>query len=135
MPNLVFSSNKPISEPQKATIASRLMQYTAEFLKKDPQVTNVIMSDAPGTWFSAGNNITDTPLITLTIYVTEGTNTAEEKSLWLEHVWGYLQDELQIPDSYPNYIVIQDVAGDSWGYNGETQLQRKLKREENPDGV
>jgi 4-oxalocrotonate tautomerase len=111
------------------------MQYTAEFLKKDPQVTNVIMSDAPGTWFSAGNNITDTPLITLTIYVTEGTNTAEEKSLWLEHVWGYLQDELQIPDSYPNYIVIQDVAGDSWGYNGETQLQRKLKREENPDGV
>ena len=135
MSNLVFSSNKPISEQQKATIATRLMQYTAEFLKKDPKVTNVIMSEAQGTWFSAGQVITDSPLITLTIYVTAGTNTPEEKSLWLEHVWGYLKDELQIPEMNPNYIVIQDVAGDSWGYNGETQLQRKLNREENPDGV
>lgn len=135
MPNLVFSSNKPISEPQKASIATRLMQYTAEFLKKDPQVTNVIMSETQGTWFSAGEVINDSPQITLTIYVTAGTNTPEEKSLWLEHVWGYLKDELQIPETYPNYIVIQDVAGDSWGYNGETQLQRKLNKEENPDGV
>lgn len=135
MPNLVFSSNKPIAEEQKARIASRLMEYTAEYLKKDPKVTNVIISDANSVWFSGGKNITESHLITLTIYITEGTNSAEEKKQWLDHVWLYLQDDLRIPTNYPNYIVIQDVSGDSWGYNGETQLQRKLKREENTHGI
>lgn len=59
------------------------------------------------------------------IKVTKGTNTPEEKEemiaqsiIMLQDIVGTIQEAC--------YVVVDDIPGDSWGYNGKTQAMRAL---------
>ncbi|MGV2481520.1 UNVERIFIED_CONTAM: hypothetical protein IGO34_32495, partial [Salmonella enterica subsp. enterica serovar Weltevreden] len=62
----------------------------------------------------------------LDVRVTAGTNTKREKANYLSAVWQAL-DELIGPLHPASYIVVSDLAADSWGYAGETQEVRHVR--------
>lgn len=59
----------------------------------------------------------------LTAYVTQGTNTAEQKASFQAQAHALLCDELGEP-STPVYIIVQQVPAADWGYGGVTQAAR-----------
>lgn len=124
MPNIILCTNQSLPANQKDKIAGNLLEITAHRLGKKPELTNVKINDQGSDWYSGGNRIDSEPLCHLTIFITQGSNQKQEKEAWLKDVWNLLKQELGLTGSRPNYLVIQDVDGDSWGYNGISQQQR-----------
>ena len=61
------------------------------------------------------------------VKVTEGTNTADEKSCFIAEAMKLLRSVLG-PDLNPiAYIVVHEVPGDAWGWDGLTQAYRAQK--------
>ncbi len=62
----------------------------------------------------------------LEVKVTVGTNTPEEKARFVAEAMALLRSVLG-PDLSPvTYVVIHDVPGEAWGYDGRTQADRAL---------
>lgn len=61
--------------------------------------------------------------------MTEGTNTKDEKALYVSRVFAAMEGILG-PLAPASYIVIHEVRGDSWGFQGQTQLVGWAKRSE-----
>ncbi len=110
-------------------IAAALTDLTVEILKKKRELTAVAIEHVPPSeWFIAGNILTSQPFSTfyLDIKVTEGTNTKDEKALYVSRVFAAM--ESIIGSLAPaSYIVVHDVRGDSWGYQGQTQEYRYVR--------
>ena len=124
---------------------TRLMN---ERLRKRPDLTVVTVETLPPErWFLAGAPIptrghctrTARPLRWLAgasplptgacaamaeIKITQGSNSAEEKAAFLADFHRLLGDCLGPLDT-PAYVVIHDVPGSDWGYDGASQAQRR----------
>ena len=61
------------------------------------------------------------------IKITEGTNTPEEKAKMIFETVRMLQEVVGTVQE-ACYVVIDDIAADSWGYNGRTQAARAAAR-------
>ena len=61
------------------------------------------------------------------IKVTEGTNTPEEKAKMIAETVKLLRDVVGTVQE-ACYVVIDDLAADSWGYDGRTQAARAASR-------
>lgn len=59
----------------------------------------------------------------LVAYITSGTNSEGEKARFLAEAYKLLAQHLSPPSS-PFYIVIQEVSGAAWGYDGRSQADR-----------
>ena len=66
----------------------------------------------------------DALIFDLSIIVTKGTNTGSEKAEWIALAWRIMTDALG-GSEHPNYISVNEIDGDDWGYNGLTQNGRK----------
>ena len=110
-------------------IASALTDLTVEILKKKHALTAVAIEYVPpSAWFIAGNAVASQPFSTfyLDIKVTEGTNTKDEKAIYISRVFAAVESIIgQLAPA--SYVVIQDVRGDSWGYQGQTQEYRYVQ--------
>jgi 4-oxalocrotonate tautomerase len=129
MPLITLRANKILSENERNSLAAGLTDITANFLKKNKQVTVVRFdaADQSGQWYIGGVAKNDAEAIfELSILVTKGTNSDEEKAAWLAAAWtlvtGILGNAV-----HPNYISIQEIDVSSWGYNGLSQEQRKIQ--------
>jgi 4-oxalocrotonate tautomerase len=114
-------------------IAATLTDLTVEILKKKRELTAVVIAVvieyvAPTAWFVAGARVGAQPFSTfhLDIKVTEGTNTKDEKAAYVSRVFTAIENVIG-PVAPASYIVIHDVRGDSWSYQGETQEYRYVR--------
>lgn len=130
MPYLNCKLCVPPSQEVTAKIASVLTDLTAEVLKKKRELTAVAVEYvAPEQWYIGGTSLADQSLRSfyLDIKVTEGTNTKDEKALYVSRVFAAV--EAIVGSVAPaSYIVIHEVRADSWGYQGQTQEFRYVRR-------
>lgn len=114
------------TEESKETIeklVSLLMDTTSNILGKKKKVISIDVTFAsPQHWFVGGSSMKKQDQVTfyLDIKITEGTNTKEEKSRFIQEVFEGV-DRLFGPITPASYIVIDDVRADSWGFQGKTQ--------------
>ncbi len=110
-------------------VAAALTDLTVEILKKKRELTVVAIEYVPASeWFISGNTFASQSLATfsLDIKVTEGTNTKNEKAHYVNRVFAALEEIVgQLAPA--SYIVVHDVRGDSWGYQGQTQEYRYVR--------
>lgn len=109
-----------------AEIAELLTALTAAVLHKKRELTAVSVEYLPPVhWFIGGESLTgqNRPTFYLEVKVTQGSNTGEEKAAYLAQVFAAV--ETLLGALHPtSYIVIHDVCGDAWGYQGKTQAFR-----------
>ena len=132
MPLIKLTITKEISEDEKKDLARLLTEITVEILNKkiNLTVTNIETKSADD-WFIGGKSLpTEHPCIaSLSIKVTQGTNSDEEKYKWIKSAWDILAVKLGNLTE-PSYIVIEELPSTNWGYNGLTQKQRMDKTNE-----
>jgi 4-oxalocrotonate tautomerase len=108
-----------------AAVASALTTITADVLKKKAPLTAVVIDYVPpAQWFVDGVCV-QTASFSVDIKVTEGTNTKDEKALFVAQVFAAMQALLGATAAV-NYVVIHELRADAWGYNGQTQERRYI---------
>lgn len=129
MPYLDVRISAPVSPDVSESIAASLTELTAEILGKKRELTSVAIGYVPsGQWFVGGASMDarQEATVYLEIKVTEGTNTKDEKSRYVEQVFRAFESILgKLTEA--SYIVVQEVAADAWGYGGETQEFRYIR--------
>ncbi len=129
MPYLTVKLSTPGSTELTKKVADILASLTSEFLHKKREFTSIAIEYVEGSrWFVAGAPISPGGMETfnLVIHVTEGTNTKDEKARFVREVFSSMESALG--KLHPaSYVIITDVAADSWGYGGSTQEFRYIK--------
>ena len=97
-----------------AHVLRKRADLTVVSIAVQPDATVAIGGEAiaPGRWSGR-----------LVAYVTQGTNSDEEKARFLREAHELLARHLSEPAS-PFYIVVQEVPAAAWGYDGRTQADR-----------
>jgi 4-oxalocrotonate tautomerase len=116
------------SQDISSKIAATLTDLTVEVLKKKRNLTAVAIEYIPTSeWFVAGASMDGQSSRTfyLDIKVTEGTNTKDEKALYISRAFPAIENIIG-PLVPASYIVVHDIRGDSWGYQGQTQEFRYI---------
>lgn len=129
MPYLSAKISGPQSPEMTNKVATVLADLTVEVLKKKRELTSVAVEFVSASqWFVGGASVATQNVATfyLDIKVTEGTNTKDEKALYVSKV--FLAFETLFGKLHPaSYIVIHEVRGDAWGYQALTQEFRYIK--------
>ena len=111
-------------------IAETLTDLTATILGKKRALTAMTLDVVPpASRTVGGHTLAEQELssFALTIRVTAGTNSPDEKAAYIAAVFARMS-ELLGPLHEASYVTIQDVAADSWGYGGRTQEDRASAR-------
>lgn len=120
--HLTLSHNPGVERMAQA--AQSLTDLTVELLGKRRELTALtIAQQPPGQWFIGGTALAGQSY-ELDIKVTEDTNTADEKARYIAQVHATLEALLG-PMAAASYVVINDVDGHAWGYQGHTQATRR----------
>lgn len=106
----------------------RLHQQTADLmtaaLGKRRELTSVLVEQpAKGGW--AVGDASMPVSAHLEAKVTQGTNTAAEKARFIAEAMSMLKNVLGDGLDDRTYIIIDEIAGDAWGYGGRTQDDRR----------
>ncbi len=123
--NITHSGSK-LSEEQRGKLFKETTRLMNEVMHKKEELTSVRIDNyEAGDWAigSKRMSMSSSSAVYMDIKVTQGTNTAEEKSEMIRQSTLMLK-EIIGPIAEASYVVIHEVAGDSWGYNGLTQLAR-----------
>jgi len=103
-----------------------LIALTASVLHKKRELTAVSVEYLPPAhWFIGGESLVGQhrPTFYLEVKVTQGSNSEDEKAAYLAQVFADV--EMLLGELHPtSYIVIHEVCGDAWGYQGKTQAFR-----------
>ncbi|UGT42632.1 hypothetical protein LTV02_04220 [Nocardia yamanashiensis] len=117
-------ANTEIPTDVRAGLAAGITALLEKDLHKEPEVTVVHVNLVPGdTWFVAAEPEQATGAH-LEVSITAGTNTAAEKAAFIEHAYALLSDRLG-PLPAAAYVALYELDGESYGYNGVTQLARR----------
>ncbi|MGB9094420.1 MAG: tautomerase family protein [Gallionella sp.] len=128
MPILNVKICAPPSPATSAKIAAALTDLTVGILGKKRELTAVAIEyTPPSEWFIAGTALASQSQHTfyLDIKITEGTNTKDQKAAYVDRVFSTVESIIG-PLAAASYIVLHDVRGDSWGYQGRTQEFRYI---------
>lgn len=135
MPSLNLKLSTAPGTADRASIAERLTSLTAEVLGKKPELTAITVESVdPATWFIGGRAVDtmDRPTFVLEIKVTAGTNVKDEKADYVNRAFAVVESMLG-PLHPASYVVIHEVAADSWGYGGRTQEHRYIEGKRDRD--
>lgn len=134
MPYLNVKLSAAPSAELATAIAACLTDLTATVLHKKRELTSVAVEFVPpALWFIDGAALTAHGLATfhLDIKVTESTNTPDEKAAYVAQA--YAAVEALLGQLHPtSYIVIHEVPGNAWGYQGQTQAARHARNQPPP---
>ncbi len=122
----ITHSGSELSEEQRGKLFKETTRLMNEVMHKKEELTSVRIDNyEAGDWAigSKRMSMSSSSAVYMDIKVTQGTNTAEEKSEMIRQSTLMLK-EIIGPVAEASYVVIHEVAGDSWGYNGLTQLAR-----------
>ena len=122
--NLKVSAHR--SAALSRTLLEGLVEATARILRKNPEITAVAIDYvSPEDWIVGGKSLAEHGQASfwLDIKVVDGTNTKDEKALYLAEVFalmgrvlGDLHDE--------SYVLVHEVPADAYGFGGLTQEHR-----------
>ena len=116
---------KQVNELQQKTT-----QLMADILGKRPEVTVVTVEHGPAIhWSIHGQGLSKNQMLAqMEAFITAGTNSEQEKSDFISAANQMLCAVFNTTMS-PLYVVIVEVAGADWGYDGKTQAFRRLSLE------
>ncbi|AXX88880.1 hypothetical protein CKA55_03300 [Arcobacter suis] len=124
MPYINVKLNVKESDEVREKIADIVLENTTTILNKKADVTSVLVEFVPqNTWSVGGKNYVT---FYLDIKITKGTNTKEQKANYIKKCYKDFQ-ELLGEITPASYIVIDEVDGDSWGFEGLTQEYRYIQ--------
>lgn len=128
MPYLNFKTSMKLNESKKKEIVGILMENTTKVLGKKANVTAINFESLDSKdWFINSQSLENRKEQTfyLNIKITDGTNTKNQKSLYIKNIFEQLSNVFE-NISEASYIVIDDVNADSWGFSGKTQEYRYI---------
>ena len=131
MPGLKLTVSGAPDEALSRRLAAELTALTCTTLRKKPERTMVQVRYLPHEhWFIAARSLADhgKNSFRLELTITEGTNTPEEKARYIAAAMAMLRDVLGPAVPKASYVVLHDIAGEAWGYDGVTQAARRLAR-------
>lgn len=103
---------------------TRLMQT---ILHKEAALTVVSVAQLPA-GASTANGQAVAVSAAMQALITAGTNSAAEKADFIFAAKSLLTAAIG-PVAAPIYVALHELPADSWGYDGETQAARKVRRE------
>ena len=118
----------PLQNPDRyQALAAALTRITHEVLGKREEVTAVLIDDLPAARWHVGGEPVDRPTALLRIAITQGTNSAQEKADFISHTYAELTRQLGHgkPLAPASYVIVEELPGTDWGYDGRTQLARR----------
>ncbi|RDI63101.1 tautomerase family protein [Nocardia pseudobrasiliensis] len=114
-----------VSADVRTRFAAEITALLEKDLLKEPEVTVVQVNPVlPENWFIMGEHPERSTGVHLEVSITAGTNTAQEKSAFIAHAYQLLAD-LFGPLPAAAYVALYELDGESYGYNGVTQLARR----------
>lgn len=126
MPYINIRIGTRLTKQQELNLYHQTTQLMNQVMGKNPLVTVVHIDQSnPGSWSVNQTTLTanDPVPAYVDIKITEGTNTAEQKHEMLHATMQMLKNTVGATQE-ACYIVIDDIAADSWGYNGLSQADR-----------
>ena len=124
MPYINIKINCEKSEELREEIVNMVLENTSEILHKKKEVTSILIEFVSADDWYIGNKKEKT--FYLDIKVTKGTNTKDEKATYIKKT--YSDCKTLLGDISPaSYINIDEVDGDSWGFEGLTQEYRYIQ--------
>lgn len=130
MPTLLLKVS-PLQNPSRyRRLAAELTRLTAEHLSKRAEVTAVMIDDLPAArWYVGGVDV-QRPTAFLEISITQGTNTAQQKTAFIAAAFAELQEQLGAgqPLTEASYVIVRELPAGDWGYGGQTQATRQAAR-------
>jgi 4-oxalocrotonate tautomerase len=124
----VTYSSSHQSASLKSDIAAAVSELTAKILHKHPKVTAIIVKSVDAAdWFAGGKSLAEQNLASywLDIHVSEGTNTKDEKAVYLAAMFKRM-GELLGPLHNESYLHVDEVKGDGYGFGGLSQERRYI---------
>lgn len=128
MPYVSVKVSQPFSPSLKQAITELLVSRTESILRKNRELTAIFIEFVgPQSWSIGGKSLADLGQhsVYVEIKVTEGTNTAEEKALYIEACFAAFE-RLLGPMHPASYITVHDLPAETWGYGGRTQAARRV---------
>jgi 4-oxalocrotonate tautomerase len=127
MPTLNLKLSPPVDAARMQSLASALTTLTHEVLGKRREVTAVLIESLPVTQWFIGAEPAKKPTALLTIEVTAGTNTGEQKARFVVDAFAELQRQLggQGGLETASYVQVRELPANDWGYGGVTQERRR----------
>ena len=129
MPILDVKFSTPIERDLRSAIAATLSSVTARVLRKNPELTAVVVDQIdPRSWFVGGPSLAEQHKASffLDIRVVDGTNLKDEKADYLREIFAAMEAILG-PVNPESYVHVHDVRADSYGYGGLTQEFRYIR--------
>lgn len=130
MPYINMRIGTVLNETQKKELFKTTTSLMSTVMKKRREVTVVhIQESEPSQWSTNAEQLSPNEPIGayVDIKITKGTNTVDEKKEMIAKTVVMLQDIVGAVQE-ACYVVIDDIASDSWGYNGKTQAMRANKK-------
>lgn len=123
------AGNEPTHD-QVMQLQRKTTQLMADILGKRPEVTVVtVESSAATNWSIHGQCLTENQVLAqMEAFITAGTNSEEEKTDFIAAANQMLRTVFNAAMS-PLYVVIVEVDGMDWGYDGKTQAFRRQSSE------
>lgn len=116
-----------IGADQLESLHRGVTDLMAGVLRKNADLTSVLVEEVPLRAWRVGAR----PLgcaAHIQAAVTAGTNDAEQKARFIAEANALLHRVLGSGLPLATYVVVQEIAAESWGYGGLTQEHRRLTR-------
>ena len=87
-----------------------------------------MVDDVPAARWYVGGDEVQRPTAWLEISITQGTNTAEEKSAFVAQAYAELAAQLGGRGGLEpaSYVIVRELPATDWGYGGATQAARRM---------
>ncbi len=107
---------------------TRLQERTTELMstrhKKVAGLTSVLVEPVTSGSWSIGSERRRTAAH-LDGYITQETNSGAEKAAFISDAMAMLREVLDGSMPQATYVILHEIPADSWGYDGQTQAQRR----------
>jgi 4-oxalocrotonate tautomerase len=117
----------PALAPERASrLAAELTDLVAASLGKRHDLTSVLIETPGETLWTIGGHPRATAAH-LEVCVTAGTNSDEEKRTFVANAMRTLKEALPGLDP-ATYVIVKEMPGSDWGFDGRTQADRARER-------
>ena len=124
MPILTLKTTATVSDEQAQSLMRQLSQLSTRILNKRAEVTASVFEAIPAARWWVGGEAGASVQAQLSIQVTQGTNTGDEKQRFVQQAHEVLLAHFSEPTLHPVcYVSVLEVPADGWGYGGLTQQQ------------
>jgi 4-oxalocrotonate tautomerase len=116
-------AGEPLAKHQITALQKSITGLMVEILHKVGPLVGVLVEQVqPDSWSVGAEQVKRAAQVDA--IVSAGTNTPEQKARFIAEVNGLLRTVLGTDLAEVTYVVVHEVAKDSWGYNGLTQEHR-----------